>query len=424
MLEQQTYAYRSDELQTGSSSALFGFIADCIGSFLEKHNEPKKRSEPLHMGFTFSFPVQQTGIASGKLLHWTKGFDCKDAVGRDVVQLLQEQLHEREISVQVSALINDTVGALLASAYESHGKTILGGIYGTGTNGAYIEKIANIPRFHTAEIKGHKTMIVNTEWGGYDSEREALPVTRFDNAVNRLDIRPRTHVFEKMISGMYLGEIARHVLLELVDELVLFEGYSSPQLNKQYGFDTALMSAIEEHHVPPTSPDSPTRRVLLEELRLDPRHVSDEDLETVERVCAIVGRRAARLSAVAISATIVQTERTKGNDTVQIGVDGSVIQYYPGTSPGRAAALTPGFDKSVLTAIADVLGNETADRVRIDHARDGSGVGGMSCLWDRSLTGSGTWRAAGVQAGRRCISVYRNNPSTNRGGGQCSGGAQ
>jgi hexokinase len=32
------------------------------------------------IGFTFSFPVQQTALNSGTLLNWTKGFKVVDAV--------------------------------------------------------------------------------------------------------------------------------------------------------------------------------------------------------------------------------------------------------------------------------------------------------------------------------------------------------
>ena len=48
---------------------------------------------------------------------------------------------------------------------------------------------------------------------------------------------------------MYLGEIVRHILVALIDAApkpLLFSGQSSPAFNKQYGFDTSSMSAIEE----------------------------------------------------------------------------------------------------------------------------------------------------------------------------------
>jgi hexokinase len=48
---------------------------------------------------------------------------------------------------------------------------------------------------------------------------------------------------------MYLGEIVRSILVALIDATpkpLLFSGHSSPVFNKQYGFDTSIMSAIEE----------------------------------------------------------------------------------------------------------------------------------------------------------------------------------
>ena len=156
-------------------------------------------------------------------------------------------------------------------------------------------------------------------------------MTPFDNMVDRRDIRPRSHIFEKMISGMYLGELTRSVLVSLIDDLLLFDGYSSEKLNTQYALDTAYMSEIESHTKSASAPDSPTRRVLLDELQLDASHVSTRDVETVERVCQFVGKRAARLSAVAISATVIETghDRDGSDDPIIVGVDGSVIQFYP-----------------------------------------------------------------------------------------------
>lgn len=47
---------------------------------------------------------------------------------------------------------------------------------------------------------------------------------------------------------MYLGEIARHVLVSLIDaapKSILFSGKSTKSLNSQWGFDTSVMSDIE-----------------------------------------------------------------------------------------------------------------------------------------------------------------------------------
>jgi hexokinase len=72
------------ELQTAKSSTeLFGFIADHLQHFLTKYHpehcerDHKDLSKAYRLGFTFSFPVIQTSINSGKLLRWTKGFQIE-----------------------------------------------------------------------------------------------------------------------------------------------------------------------------------------------------------------------------------------------------------------------------------------------------------------------------------------------------------
>ena len=51
--------------------------------------------------------------------------------------------------------------------------------------------------------------------------------------------------FEKMISGMYLGEIARQALLQLVKDGALFGGKLSDQFDKFQAFETEYISLIE-----------------------------------------------------------------------------------------------------------------------------------------------------------------------------------
>lgn len=51
--------------------------------------------------------------------------------------------------------------------------------------------------------------------------------------------------FEKMISGMYLGEIVRHVLLHLTSLGVLFRGQQTQRLQTRDIFKTKFLSEIE-----------------------------------------------------------------------------------------------------------------------------------------------------------------------------------
>ena len=126
----------------GTGEQLFDFIADCIDSFLTEN--AFKRTKTYDLAFTFSFPVQQTSIAVGVLIVWTKGFTAKGVQGKDVVNLLNEALKRKHIDfIRVTALANDTVGTLVAGSYMDPACD-LGVIMGTGTNACYREKRSNI----------------------------------------------------------------------------------------------------------------------------------------------------------------------------------------------------------------------------------------------------------------------------------------
>ena len=61
----------------------------------------------IPLALTFSFPVEQTALDSGTLLTWTKGFAAKNAIGKDVVKLLQDAFDRKHIHVRCVALVND-----------------------------------------------------------------------------------------------------------------------------------------------------------------------------------------------------------------------------------------------------------------------------------------------------------------------------
>lgn len=98
-----------------------------------------------------------------------QGFECKNAIGKDVAQLLQEALDRKHIHVKCGALVNDTCGTLMAAAYERQ-DCLCGGIFGTGTNGAYVEELSKITKMGKTEAElaqakkdGLDYMVVNTE---------------------------------------------------------------------------------------------------------------------------------------------------------------------------------------------------------------------------------------------------------------------
>lgn len=150
------------ELQQGTGEHLFDHVADCLHNFMVDQRLSCNKTLPL--GFTFSFPCQQRGLASASLVAWTKGFSvshfqytfsykiknwfsfqASGVVGKDVVQLLTDACRRKNIAVNVVALVNDTVGTMLACSFFDPDCSI-GLIVGTGSNACYMERLQNITK--------------------------------------------------------------------------------------------------------------------------------------------------------------------------------------------------------------------------------------------------------------------------------------
>jgi hexokinase len=101
-VRQQKYVV-AEELKTGEMRHLCDFIADCVDNFITEYGS-EHASEHLQLGFTFSFPVNQTEINRGTLMHWTKGFNCSGAIGKDVVIMLQDAFLRKNIHVNIAAV--------------------------------------------------------------------------------------------------------------------------------------------------------------------------------------------------------------------------------------------------------------------------------------------------------------------------------
>jgi hexokinase len=80
---QSSKAMVPEALQKGTCTALFGYLADHLRQFLQKQHLRFRKVPGMTMddyyrlGFTFSFPVIQTSINTGKLLRWTKGYNIQ-----------------------------------------------------------------------------------------------------------------------------------------------------------------------------------------------------------------------------------------------------------------------------------------------------------------------------------------------------------
>jgi hexokinase len=86
--------------------------------------------------------------------------------------------------------------------------------------------------------------------GAFDSDfHEHLPRTKYDIQIDESSNKPGEQSFEKMISGRYLGEIFRLVIMELIDEGAMFLGQNTYKLETPYSLDTAFLSLMESYVV-------------------------------------------------------------------------------------------------------------------------------------------------------------------------------
>ncbi|XAR53392.1 Hexokinase [Bertholletia excelsa] len=346
-------------VMVGTSDELFNFIANALKKFVDKeegdfHFSPGRQRE---LGFTFSFPVKQTSIASGTLIRWTKGFSISDAVGEDIVEELRKAMERVGLDMRVTALVNDTVGTLARGRYRNP-DVIAAVILGTGTNAAYVEHADAIPKLQGPLPKSGE-MVINTEWGNFQSSH--LPLTEHDRALDAESLNPGEQIFEKMISGMYLGEVLRIVLCKMAEEAAFFGDIVPPKLKIPFIIRTTDMSAM--HH--DTSADL---GVVGSKLR-DVLEVPDTTLKTrkiVVELCKTITIRGARLSAAGILGILKKLGRDKlrkgEKQRTVIAIDGALYEHYTK------------FRNSLESTLKELLG-EASETVVIELSSDGSGIG-------------------------------------------------
>ncbi|CAF1104645.1 unnamed protein product [Rotaria sordida] len=310
-------------IMIGDGKHLFHHIAECLHEFMEKeHLLNTGICYPL--GFTFSFPCQQESLASARLTTWTKGFNCSGVVNEDVVKLLQDAINEKHINAKCVALVNDTVGTLMACAYKDP-STAIGLILGTGTNACYIESLDKVGTWN-GNYDEPKQVIINTEWGAFgDNGCLNFIRTKYDEEIDVSSINPGKQIFEKMISGMYIGEIVRLIILDLVQQELLFlshrdiyRDYTTPLYNRGE-FYTKFVSTVETDE---GIQFSNTRRVLE---NIGIQNPTYNDCAIVQYICRQVSKRAARLAAAGLAVLINRIRKPH----VTVGVDGSLYRYHP-----------------------------------------------------------------------------------------------
>uniref|UniRef100_A0A8C0A015 hexokinase n=1 Tax=Anas zonorhyncha TaxID=75864 RepID=A0A8C0A015_9AVES len=306
-----------EDIMHGSGTRLFDHVAECLGDFMEKQQIKDKK---LPVGFTFSFPCRQSKLDEGVLITWTKRFKASGVEGADVVKLLNKAIKKRgDYDADIMAVVNDTVGTMMTCGFDDQ-RCEVGLIIGTGTNACYMEEMRHIDLVEGDEGR----MCINTEWGAFGDDGSLEDIrTEFDREIDRGSLNPGKQLFEKMVSGLYMGELVRLILVKMAKEGLLFEGRITPELLTKGKFETKHVSAIEK-----SKEGLNKAKEILTRLGVEPSH---EDCVAVQHVCTIVSFRSANLVASTLGAILNQLRDNKGVGRLRttVGVDGSLYKMHP-----------------------------------------------------------------------------------------------
>ena len=329
-----------------SAAAFYAALADVVEPVLDQVES---------IGFCFSFPAEITPDFDGRLLHWTKEIQAPEIVGECVGAGLLRELATRGYPGKRMVLLNDTVAALLAGM--GHGarmgaSSYVGFILGTGTNSAYVERNANIHKL--VGLDPAASQVINVESGGF-ARFERGPM---DLQLDRASANPGAHVFEKIISGVYMGPLA----------LALF--HAALPLGAFSTTGAAVMgelTALSTIHIDNLTADDGRDTGVLGSAAF-----SEDDRDLMRTVFAAVVDRAALLTAVNISAAVIKSGAGQSAAApVCVNIDGST--YY----------LTTDMPEKVQGYLAEIL-SARGLHIKSIHDDDapvvGAAIAGLSML--------------------------------------------
>ncbi|MDR0541133.1 MAG: hexokinase [Dysgonamonadaceae bacterium] len=171
-----------------------------------------------HIGYCFSYPAESTLSGDAILLRWTKEIDMPDMLNKLVGKPLLAYLNDYDgIKTQFGTIkvVNDTIACLFAGLAQPGYDSYIGLIVGTGTNMAALIHKSNIEKLNR-EYNGGDLIPINLESGNLKpkySNREYL--TEVDQRVDEQSKDRDRQLFEKAMSGGYIGSIFRNTFPEI-----------------------------------------------------------------------------------------------------------------------------------------------------------------------------------------------------------------
>ena len=185
-------------------------------SFVADNVEPFMAQTDL-IGFCFSYSAEIMPDMDGRVNRIDKEVVVKGSEGKMIGASLSKELARRGYPGKRVVVLNDTVAVLLGGAAgldKSAYSGFIGQVSGTGTNTCATIKHSDVEKIR---LRTQGSMIINLECGQYNGFRRG----DFDLALDAASNNPGQKQMEKMTAGVYLGQLARLMLIAAADEGML-----------------------------------------------------------------------------------------------------------------------------------------------------------------------------------------------------------
>ncbi|KAI8975703.1 hypothetical protein BDF20DRAFT_906875 [Mycotypha africana] len=352
------------KLKSGTFEELSDYIADAVIKLLEKH-KPDYKDNKLCLGYTLSFPILHADLKNGSLHAWSRGFTCAEGIGKNPTEVLQHSFNKRHTNILVVTLTNDVVATFMASSFNNP-KTIISMVIGCGFNMGFREKVAHIKHWPSEDARKtaskYEDMLINTEICQFSQKQHGIRLNRYERAINLISTHPHEFVCEKMIGGMYIGEIARHMFLDLASQGLLFSGgRSMKHLEEVWSFTSKHMSRIEAD----TSEElEVVEDILKKELEIETTLLCER--QAVKKIVQAVGTKSAQYAACCLAAAlsfIIERDNLSSSENYVVGIAGNLFAHYPY------------YEDRMRKTVAELLGDDIEKKIKIEKIQDGSGLG-------------------------------------------------
>jgi hexokinase len=152
------FKYKNENLKEISGMRWYEWVAEKLKNYLKTYHEIN--DQILSAAFTFSFPLIQDKLNSGKVVGTNKDFyfSREDFAGSDAVKCLNEELARKNIKIKINCVLNDVVASLTAGIGMGINDPI-SLIVGTGTNAGF--------SLNSTSLENKGKQIINSEMAAF-----------------------------------------------------------------------------------------------------------------------------------------------------------------------------------------------------------------------------------------------------------------